>query len=331
MNWVRKKSLPAIKSISYENCLCNTLPDLWNTLYNNSAENRPVNTRFLNKLPQANVIEWLLFSNQEFKDAIAKYSSFSIPRPDHVSWRHLKSLISYNTCLERLVHIANACIKLKYWSSHFKSANTVVIPKPNKTLHNTLSSFQSIILLNTTGKLVKKIISNRLQFHMSAIGFLDPNQLGGIRQRSTTDAGIYLTHLIHTGWLKQCHTSVIAFDITQFFPSLNHKFLSTCLKKAGLNTNIIGFFNSYYSNCSTTYTWNNFSSLAFNINVGVGQGSALSPILSAIYLTSIIKTFKKKNKKSKRKYSNWYSFFCGWQAFNFSGEKLFIIFFFSTL
>ena len=202
------------------------------------------------------------------------------------------------------MHIANACIKLKYWSSHFKSANTVVIPKPNKTLHNTLSSFQSIILLNTTGKLVKKIISNRLQFHMSAIGFLDPNQLGGIRQRSTTDAGIYLTYLIHTGWLKQCHTSVIAFDITQFFPSLNHKFLSTCLKKAGLNTNIIGFFNSYYSNCSTTYTWNNFSSLAFNINVGVGQGSALSPILSAIYLTSIIKTFKKKNKKSKRKYSN---------------------------
>jgi len=139
---------------------------------------------------------------------------------------------------------------------------------------------------------------------MSAIGFLDPNQLGGIRQRSTTDAGIYLTHLIHTGWLKQCHTSVIAFDITQFFPSLNHKFLSTCLKKAGLNTNIIGFFNSYYSNCSTTYTWNNFSSLAFNINVEVGQGSALSSILSAIYLTSIIKTFKKKNKKSKRKYSN---------------------------
>jgi len=53
MNWVRKKSLPTIKSISYENCSCNTLPDLWNALHNsyNLAENRPVNTRFLNKLP----------------------------------------------------------------------------------------------------------------------------------------------------------------------------------------------------------------------------------------------------------------------------------------
>jgi len=74
---------------------------------------------------------------------------------------------------------------------------------------------------------------------MLANGFLDPNQLGGIRQRSTTNAGIYLTHFICVGWLKQCHTSVIVFDIAQFFPSLNHDFLSTCLKKAGLNTNII--------------------------------------------------------------------------------------------
>jgi len=75
------------------------------------------------------------------------------------------------------------------------------------------SSFQPIVLLNTTGKLVEKVISNRLQFHMIANSFLNPNQLGGIRQRSTTDAGIYLTHIIYAEWLKQCYTSIIVFDI----------------------------------------------------------------------------------------------------------------------
>jgi len=134
---------------------------------------------------------------------------------------------------------------------------------------------------------------------MIANGFLDPNQLGGVRQRSTTNAGVYLTHIIHAGWLRQCHTSVIAFDIAQFFPSLNHKFLSICLKKAGLNTNVVGFLNSYYSNCSTIYTWNNFSSPTFNTNVGVGQGSAFSPIFSAIYLAPVIKIFKKRIKNLK--------------------------------
>ena len=244
-------------------------------------------------------IEWPPFSNQKFIDAIAECSSSSTRGPDHVLWRHLKVLILHNTCLARLVYIANACIILEYLPSYFKSANTIVIPKLNKILHNTLSFFQPIVLLNTTGKLVEKVISNKLQFHMTANGFLDPNQLGDIRQRSTTNTGVYLTHLICAGWLRQCHTSVIAFDIAQFFLSHNHEFLSTCLKKARLNTNVVGFFNSYYSNWSTIYTWNNFSSPAFNTNVGVDQGLAFSPILFAIYLTPIIKTFKKRIKNLK--------------------------------
>jgi len=120
-----------------------------------------------------------------------------------------------------------------------------------------------------------------------------------IKQRSTTDAGIYLTHIICTSWLKQCHTSIIAFNIAQFFPSLNHHFLSICLKKAELDTNVREFFNSYHLGRSSSYLWNSFSSPIFNTNVRVGQGSALSPILFAIYLLSIIKTFKKRIKNLK--------------------------------
>jgi len=172
----------------------------------------------------------------------------------------------------------------------------VVIPKPNKNNYNSPKSFCPIVLLNTTGKLIEKVISNRLQFHLSANGFLDSYQFGDICQQSIIDTSIYLTHLIRTGWLRQCHTSVLAFDITQFFPSLNHQFLLLCLKKTSLNTNIIHFFNSYHSDHSTSYLWNSFTSSSFNVNIGVGQDSALSPILSALYLAPIIKTFKKRIK-----------------------------------
>ena len=95
---------------------------------------------------------------------------------------------------------------------------------------------------------------------MTANGFLDPNQLGSIRQRSTTDVGIYLTHLICARWLRQCHTSVIVFDIVQFFPSLNHEFLFTCLKKAGLNTNIV-----YYESPKKKLTFHAFEHLIYNL------------------------------------------------------------------
>jgi len=38
----------------------------------------------------------------------------------------------------------------------------------------------------------------------------------------------------------------------------------------------------------TNYSWNNFISPVFDVNVGVEQGSALSPILSALYLLPFI-------------------------------------------
>jgi len=105
MNWIKKKNLPTIKSILYEGQPCNTLPDLWHALHSsyNSAENRPINASFLNEIPQADQIPWPPFSKQEFTDAIAKCSSLSTPSPDHISWRHLKSLITNDRCLQKIV------------------------------------------------------------------------------------------------------------------------------------------------------------------------------------------------------------------------------------
>ena len=308
MNWVRKKSLSIIKSISYENWPCSTLSDLWHTFHlsYNSVENRPINTAFLSEISQADLIKWPPFSKQEFRDAIAKCLSLLAPRSNYISWRHLKSLITNERCLEKFIHIANACINLEYWPLYFKSTNIIIIPKPNKDSYNSPKSFCPIVLLNTIGKLVEKVISTQLQFQISANRFLDSYQFGGIWQCSTIDIGLYFTYIIWVGWLKQCYTSIIAFDIAQFFPSLNHDFLSLCLTKAGLNTNVIGFFNSYHFNCSTMYSWNNFSLLSFNTNIGMGQGSALLPILSTIYLAPII------NKKLGNKNPDWYFVFCEW-------------------
>ena len=114
INWVRKKPLPAIETILYENQLCNTLPDLWHALHNsyNSAENKPVNICFLNEISQANTIDWPTFSKQEFRDTIAKCSSSSSPGLDYISWRHLKTIFFNNCCVEKLIDIADACINL---------------------------------------------------------------------------------------------------------------------------------------------------------------------------------------------------------------------------
>ena len=81
---------------------------------------------------------------------------------------------------------------------------------------------------------------------------------------------------------------MLAFDISQFFPSLNHRILVLILEKAGLNPKVMTFFANYLIQRSTKYLWNNLSSPMFNVNVGVGQGSALFPILSSLYLFPLL-------------------------------------------
>jgi len=47
------------------------------------------------------------------------------------------------------------------------------------------------------------------------------------------------------------------------------------------------FFKNYLVRRKIKYLWNKFTSPSFNVNVGVGQESALSPILSALYLLPV--------------------------------------------
>ena len=138
------------------------------------------------------------------------------------------------------------------------------------------------------GKLIKKVIGERLQFIMLANNFIYFSQLDGLKFKSTTDVGVALTHIIWMGWVKNLTTSTLAFDIMQFFLSLNHRLLTLIMKKAGFDNHIISFFSNYLMDRKTNYFWNNFISPIFNINVEVGQSSVLSPILSALYLSPFI-------------------------------------------
>ena len=123
---------------------------------------------------------------------------------------------------------------------------------------------------------------------MLANNFIYPSQLGKLKFKSITDMGVALTHIIWIGWVKNLTTSILAFDIIQFFLSLNHHLLTLIMKKAGFDNHIISFFSNYLMNRKTNYFWNNFIFPIFNINVEVGQSSMLSSILSALYLSPFI-------------------------------------------
>ena len=94
-------------------------------------------------------------------------------------------------------------------------------------------------------------------------------------------------------------TSTLAFNITWFLPLLNHQLLPLILKKARVHVKVIQFFSNYLINRKTQYCWNNFSSYLFNVDIDIGQGSALSPILSALYISLVFYILEKHLKNLK--------------------------------
>ena len=156
-------------------------------------------------------------------------------------------------------------------------------------LYDFLNAFRPIVLLNKLGKLIEKVIGYRLQFQSILKDFIHSYQLGGLKQHSTTDTDIILMYIICMEQIKSLLTSTLAFDITQFFLSLNHCLLPLILAKAEFDPRILSFFGNYLVGRKMSYFQNNFSSPSFNVGISVGQSSVLSPILSALYLFSILK------------------------------------------
>ena len=68
--------------------------------------------------------------------------------------------------------------------------------------------------------------------------------------------------------------------------------LTLILRYFGFPDCIVDFFSDYLVGKSTQYSWNFFLSGACNTDVGMRQGSTLSPVLSALYIAPLIRIFK---------------------------------------
>ena len=198
MSWVKQRKLPVVEAIWFQGQPCNNLPDLWRALHQsyNAAANCSVDLSVLNEVPSQATHSWVPFFLLEMQEALKAYSNVSVPGPDHITWRYLKYILSNNTYAVGILSLANACLSLHYWPRHFKELVSVIIPKTGKPAYDTPKAFRPIVLLNTLGKLIEKMIARRLQFDVVKYGILHSNQLGGVAQQSTEDAGVFLTHLV---------------------------------------------------------------------------------------------------------------------------------------
>ena len=90
---------------------------------------------------------------------------------------------------------------------------------------------------------------------------------------------------------KGLKTSVVTFDLAQYFPSLNHSAITLVLDRMGFADLLVNFIADYLVGRTTRFLWENKLSDPFPCDVGVGQGSVLFPIISGLYLSPVLWVF----------------------------------------
>ena len=291
VKWTKARKPAPYSSIKDKNGrLVSSLQDLWPALHTqfNGSHDRDVDWDFINSLPDIPPRTFLPFSSFELGDTLKTTSNTSAPGPDNVGWRHLKKLALNEDFLDNVKSFFNGIMAIGHWPSQFKESITVVIPKPKKSDYSIIKSYRPIALLNTFGKWFTKALAHRMNQDSIRFNLLHPGQFGGIKEHSTIDAGLTLIDKVHKARDAGLHTSCLAVDVAQFFPSVNHAVLVAILTKLGFGSLVANFFASFFDNRHTRYKWGSAFSSSLEASVGVPQGDCLSPILSALYLAIIL-------------------------------------------
>ena len=153
----------------------------------------------------------------------------STPGPDNISCTLLDKAdrTQMKKCLLLLWNQASAS---GYFSTDWKSQNSVVIPKPGRDDYHECGSYRTISITSCLGKRFERITSQRLVAVLADLHF-DPTQFAYLKNRSTTQALLMVVDKVKQGLLSGNKAEVVFFDFTDAFGRVDRKWLLYKLAK----------------------------------------------------------------------------------------------------
>ena len=213
---------------------------------------------------------------------LAKCKNRSAVGQDGISYFLIKKLpekMKRNMC-----QIFSDAIRLGYFPVKWKSAIVKLIPKPNKDT-KFAKNYRPISLLSCIGKVLERIVANRLSSHLEENNLFAASQSGFRRKHMTSEQLLRLSEECHTGFKRQQTTAALFLDAEAAFDRCWHNGIRYKLKKnLNLPSRIIRLLSSFLTDRSLTVLYEGCYSQAVTLNAGTPQGSPLSPLIYILYV-----------------------------------------------
>ncbi|MBW0483637.1 hypothetical protein O181_023352 [Austropuccinia psidii MF-1] len=132
-----------------------------------------------------------LITEDEVINAISSLPNRKAQGPDSIPNKLMKlSKLLLTTILTDLFYL---CLRKGQYLRKWKEAQTAIIRKAAKDNYTNSNAYRQIALLNTLGKLFKKIINSHLLYWKHLTNSTHPGQIGGRPDKSINDACATLT------------------------------------------------------------------------------------------------------------------------------------------
>ena len=293
----------SVNHLNVDNNTLTTVPDIANSLastisYNSSSNFSPDAFRTVRQRQEKKRLNFKSsnlesynekFTISELRESLKKARD-TAAGPDEIHYQILKHLPLETLII--LLELYNQVWVSGNFPSSWHDAIVIPIPKPGKDPTNP-SNYRPIALTSCICKTMERMINSRLVWYLESEDLISDLQCGFRSHRCTTDHLVRFETFVRDAFIQNHHLVAIFFDLEKAYDTTWKHGIMRDLHNLGLRGRLPVFIYNFLEDRSFKVRLGTVLSAPFSQEMGVPQGSILSPVLFSIKINSITACLKR--------------------------------------
>ena len=228
-------------------------------------------------------------TDHEIRNAIYSMSVDKAPGEDMITGHILRH--TYEAIPDALHSMYKMCFDQRRYPMKWKEAVLAVVPKPGKTDYNSIASFRPISLLSVPGKVLDRIMIDRINHYLYSVpGMMSKSQYGFKPQHSTEQAIKNALNFCEEK-SRTHYVIMIALDIKSAFDTADHDLIIEIMQRKRVPGNLVDLTTDFFSGRQVHLIHESVRKTRM-LQQGCPQGSVSGPSLWNVLMDSLPLTMR---------------------------------------